>query len=257
MTALAHSGYMAQRHVRNLVRQPWWIMITLAQPIIWLLLYGALFKRIIEIPGFGSDSYLDFLTPGILVMTAFFSSGWSGMGVIEDLNRGVIDRFLVTPASRVALIAGIMIQLAVVSLIQSAIIVVLAFAMGAHFPGGLLGLGALVVVSMLLGTGVAGLSCALALLLRKEESVIAASNLVLLPLMFLSSVFMAKNLMPDWMQTAAAYNPVNWTVEAGREALAAAPDWAFVLVRGGWLTIFAIACSWVAIRAFRTYQRSV
>jgi ABC-2 type transport system permease protein len=256
-TTVAHSAYMAQRHVRSLFRQPWWILITLAQPVIWLLLYGALFRRIVEIPGFGSSSYLDYLTPGILVMTAFFTSGWSGMGLINDIDRGVIARFLVTPASRFSLIAGVMIQLTIVSLIQSAIIVTLGALLGAHYPGGLPGIAVLVGCSILLGTGVAGLSNGLALLLRREESVIAASNLVLLPLMFLSSVFMAKNLMPDWMQSIAAVNPVDWTVEAGRQALTAAPDWGFVLVRAGWLAVFAIACAWLATRAFRAYQRSV
>ena len=91
---LTHSWFMTTRHLRNLARQPWWIAITLVQPIIWLLLFGAVFKATADIPGFAADSYVDFLTPGIVVMTAAFAGGWAGMGVIEDLNRGVIVRFL-------------------------------------------------------------------------------------------------------------------------------------------------------------------
>ena len=73
------------------------------QPIIWLLLFGALFEKVVEIPGFTSDNYLTFLAPGVVVMTALFASGWAGMPVIEDLDRGVMDRFLVTPgAARLA-----------------------------------------------------------------------------------------------------------------------------------------------------------
>jgi ABC-2 type transport system permease protein len=91
MTTLTHSWFMTMRHLRNLARQPWWIAITLVQPVIWLLLFGAVFKATADIPGFVADSYIDYLTPGIVVMTGAFAGGWAGMGVIEDLNRGVID----------------------------------------------------------------------------------------------------------------------------------------------------------------------
>ena len=81
--------------------------MTLVQPVIWLLLFGSLFEVVSTSPASATDYYIEFLAPGIVVMTAFFSAGWSGMPLIEDLDRGVIDRLLVTPASRVALlIAG-------------------------------------------------------------------------------------------------------------------------------------------------------
>ena len=86
--------------MRNLVRQPIWIALILIQPMFWLLLYSQLFRRVVDLPGFGTDSYVDFLTPGIAMMTAFFSGTWAGMGTIEDLDRGVVERFLATPARR-------------------------------------------------------------------------------------------------------------------------------------------------------------
>ena len=86
------------------------------------------------------DSYVDYLTPGIVVMTAAFAGGWAGMGVIEDLNRGVVDRFLVSPVARPALISGRLVQLAIVSLVQSLIVRLLGLAVGARFPGGATGL---------------------------------------------------------------------------------------------------------------------
>jgi ABC-2 type transport system permease protein len=256
-TLVRHSWYMTWRHLRNLFRQPAWIAISLAQPIVWLLLYGALFRKIVEIPGFGAGSYVDFLTPGIVVMTCLFSAGWSGMGIIEDMDRGVVDRFLVTPVSRGALIWGRIIQLGLVAVIQSAIIIVLGLIIGAHFPGGFAGIVALVVGSVLLGSGFGALSNAIALLSRKEETMIAASNFILLPLTFLSSVFMAQALMPQWMQDVAAYNPVNWAVQAGRGALQSDPDWAGVLWRLLWLAVFAAVSGMLATRAFRAYRRSV
>jgi ABC-2 type transport system permease protein len=199
---------LSARHLRNLARQPWWIAITLVQPVIWLLLFGAVFKATADIPGFVADSHVDFLTPGIVVMTAAFAGGWAGMGVIEDLNRGVIDRFLIA-------------------------------------------------CSALLGGSLGALSNGMALLARKEETVIAASTFVLLPLTFLSSAFMQRDLVPGWIQSVARYNPVEWTVQAGREALTATPDWGLVLSRAALLAILCAVCTWLATRAFHTYQRSI
>ena len=107
MTAIAQSMYMTRRHTRTLLRQPWFVAITLVQPIIWLLLFGTLFRSVTEIPGFATTaSYLDYLVPGVVVMTALFSSGWSGMGLIDDMERGLMDRFLVAPLHRSAVIVG-------------------------------------------------------------------------------------------------------------------------------------------------------
>jgi ABC-2 type transport system permease protein len=253
----ADSWFMTVRHLRNLFRQPAWIAISLIQPIVWLLLYGALFRKIVEIPGFGANSYIDFLTPGIVVMTCLFSAGWSGMGLIDDIDRGVVDRFLVSPASRGSLISGRLIQGAMVGVVQAAIIIVLGLIVGATYPGGIAGLAMLTLCAVLLGTAIGALSNAVALLSRREETMIAVSNFVLLPLTFLSSVFMAQALMPTWMQSVAKYNPVNWAVQAGREALAAHGDWSIVLSRTGYLVIFTVVCTWLATRAFRVYQRSI
>ena len=258
MTAtLAHSWFMTKRHLMNLLRQPAWILISLIQPIVWLLLYGALFRRIVELPGFGNGSYVDFLTPGIVVMTALFSAGWSGMGLIDDISHGVIDRFLVSPVRPSALIWGRLIQGGIVAVVQSAIILILALIIGATFPGGFVGVVVLVVAADFLGIAIGGLSNALAILARREETMVAASNFVLLPLTFLSSVFMAPSLMPGWMQAVARYNPVDWAVVAGRQALLVTPDWGIIWPRMLALFAFLVICSWVAARAFRVYQRSI
>jgi ABC-2 type transport system permease protein len=109
---------------------------------------------------------------------------------------------------------------------------------------------------MLLAAPFAALSNALALLVRKPESVIGASNFILMPLMFLSPILMAKNVMPDWIRSVSRFNPVNWSVEAAREALAEHTDWNFVLLRIGCLLAFAAISAALATRAFRAYQRS-
>ena len=122
MTTMRHGVWMMQRHLLNLWRQPIWIAVTLVQPVIWLLLYGALFKSVTRIPGFHSTSYIQFLTPGIVVMSALFSAGWSGMAVIDDIDKGILDRFLVSPVVRGSLILGRLLNGAVIIVVQSLII---------------------------------------------------------------------------------------------------------------------------------------
>lgn len=254
--ALAQTRSMTIRHLRELWRQPWYVAITLVQPVIWLLLFGALFKRVVEIPGFGGD-YVDFLTPGIVVMTAIFTAGWAGMAVIEDLDRGVMDRFLVSPVSRGSLIAGRLGMNAVTIAIQSAIVIALGLAVGARFPGGVPGVLVLVLGSVLLASAVGSLSIGLALVARQEETVIGAVQMVILPTTFLSAVLMKQELAPGWVQDVARFNPVNWAVDAGRAGLGASVDWGLVTSRLGLLALLAVVCGWVATRAFRAYQRSV
>ena len=106
MNAVRQTWQVTLRGMRVLIRQPAFLGITLTQPIIWLLLFGALFKAVTRIPGFHGGSYIDFLTPGIVVMLAVSSAGWTGMGFIEDINGGVMDRMLVSPVWRGALNAG-------------------------------------------------------------------------------------------------------------------------------------------------------
>ena len=106
-------------------------------------------------------------------MTAMFNSAWSGMALIEDLNRGVTARFLVTPVRREALIAGRIVKEAVVVVIQSLIIVALALIVGATFPGGAAA-SVLFVVSALLGATFGALSNGFALIMRQEEALIGA-----------------------------------------------------------------------------------
>lgn len=258
MTAITQTAYVTTRHLRYMWRQPWFVMMALVQPVIWLLLFGALFKNVAQIPGFStSASYLDYLVPGVLVMTALFSCGWSGMSIIEDLNRSIMDRFLTTPIHRSALIAGLNAYELVSLGVQAAIIGGLAWLLGAHFDGGLLGFAALAGCAMLVGATVAAISDGMALMLRQRESVIGINTLLTLPLTFLSAAFMPLNLVPDWIATVAKFNPVNWAVEAGRAALAANPDWSFVLPRMGGLLVVAVVATWFGTWAFRSYQRSI
>jgi len=243
------------RYLRQLYRQPAVIGITLTQPIIWLLLFGALFKKVIEIPGFGAGNYISYLTPGVVIMTALFSSSWTGMSYIEDSDAGIMDRFLTAPVSRGALIGANLAYQAVTTVVQSAVIIALGWGLGASFPGGAGGIAALIGVSVLIALAMAGLSNGLALLSGQRETLIAASTTIVLPLTFLSGAFLSLRVVPGWIAGVARFNPVNWAASAGRIAIGAHPPWATVASYSGLLAIAVIATAAMSTWTLRACQR--
>jgi ABC-2 type transport system permease protein len=257
MTAARQTWQVTLRGIRVLIRQPAYLGMTLTQPIIWLLLFGALFKAITKIPGFHGGSYINFLTPGIVVMLAVSSAGWTGMGFIEDIAGGVMDRELASPVWRGALNAGTVIYAALVVALQTGLIVLLALALGANYVGGVGGVLLLILVAALLAATFASLSNGIAVLARQREALIGAVTFVLLPLTFLSTALMQQSLVPGWIRTVAKFNPVNWAVEAGRSAAMSHIDWGLVAGRLGLLAALTLISALLATRAFARYQRSL
>lgn len=256
MIALRQTGQVFLRNLRSLLRQPAYLLITLIQPVVWLLLFGALFKSVADIPGF-HGTYIDFFTPGVVVMLAVFSAGWTGMGAVDDIKGGVMDRMLATPIWRQALNAGAVLWTAVQVMIQAILIVILALILGANFQGGVIGVIVMILVGGLLASVVASFSNAVGLVGRQRETVIGVVSFFQLPLTFLSTGMMQKSLMPHWMATVAKYNPVNWAVEAGRSAAMQHTDWGLVGERVALLVALTLVAGFIASRTFARYQRSL
>jgi ABC-2 type transport system permease protein len=250
-------GALTARMVRALLRHPALLAITLVQAVVWLPLFGSLFRGVSAIPGFGGGDYIDYLTPGVATMSVLFSAGWAGIRFIDDMESGVMERLLASPTRRWALVGSMLVYQALLVAVQVSIVALLGWAMGAHYHSGILGVLVMIVLAMTLSSIVAALSGALALVVRRREALIAAGNLLVLPLTFLSSAMMPTRLLPDWIHAVSAYNPANWAVTGSRTALSANPDWVSVL--GYFLVLFSLAgfASTVAVRAFRAYLRSL
>src|ERR1041384_4785254 len=237
MSMLRHTWFMTVRQARNLAREPIWIALLLVQPMVWLVLYGQLFKNVTRLGGVGTGSYITFLAPGIVVMNAFFGATWSGMSMINDLDHKVVERFLATPASRLSLVLSQIVRSALTAAIQAVVILVVALALGVHVRTGLLGWLAIIVAAILVNSAFAGISQAIALLTRREATMIAVANFIGLPLLFLSTTMIARAQMPGWMQTAAKFNPVDWGVRAAREVVLPGTSWGTV----GWHLLLLLA----------------
>jgi len=252
---LADTWHLLVRHIRTTIRIPIWIAVTLIQPVIWLTLYGQLFRRVVEIPGFESGSYIQFLTPGVVIMTALFGSAWSGMGILDDLTDGVMDRLLATPVHRASLMTARVLHAALTVAVQSVLILAFGLLLGARVNGGVVGIVSILVLASLLGSGFSALSNGLALVTRREETLIAIINFFGLPLTFLSTAFITSILMPDWIRFIARGNPVNWAVDAARFSMLG-QNWSGVAWRMLLLAFFALASIALATRAFRAYRRA-
>ena len=255
---LSDTWYLTVRRLRALGRQPFVLGMGAIQPVIWLFLFGELFHKVIDIPGFGyQGSYLAYLIPGIVAMNAMSGNMWAGMSTIDEIDRGTLNRFLVTPASRLAIMNASVAEQAVSTVVQTLIIVLLGLAGGASYPGGAAGIAVLTAAAVLVGVFWGALSNMTGMLSRSREAIIGVYTLFMLPLMFLSSAFMQPSFLPGWMQAIAARNPLNWEVQIGRDAIAASTDWSAVAVRAGGLLALALLAVAISVRTFRNYAKNV
>ena len=253
---LRQTGWMIVRQLRNLAREPIWIVMMVVQPIVWLVLYGQLFSRVGPLRG-GADTYIEFLAPGIICMNSFFGGSWAGMAMITDLDRHVVDRFLAAPASRFAIILSQVVRAGITAVLQALLLLVLGLALGVRVHGGALGWVVVFLAAALLAMAFAGLSHGIALLVRTQASMIAAANFIGLPLMFISSILIPQTAMPHWIEVASRFNPVNWGVRAARNAVLSGSHWG---ATGGYLLALLAAVATTSLFAtwcFRSYQRSI
>jgi len=257
VSSLRDTWFMVGRQARNLMREPIWIALLLIQPLVWLLLYGQLFKNVTHLGGFGTSSYITFLAPAIVVMNAFFGATWSGMAMIQDLDRDVIERFLTTPVRRSSLVVSQIVRSAITAAIQATIIIAVSYFLGVRSSQGLLGVLVVILAGVLVNSAFAGMSQGIALLTRKEATMIAVANFIGLPLLFLSSTLLAAKQMPQWMQTVAKFNPVNWGVVMAREAILPGTDWTVVVTRGLALFALTLVMASFATWTFRAYRRTL
>lgn len=253
MSYLRDTWYLLWRHIVTTVRIPIWLVVTIVQPMIWLLLYGQLFRRVVEIPGFDSGSYIQFLTPGVVIMTALFGAAWSGMGIISDLNEGIMDRLLATPVRPSAIVTAAVLHAVLTGLLQATIILGMSIVLGARIPGGIGGALLILLMAALLSGGLAFLSNGIALVTRREETLISVANFFGTPLLFLSTAFMAADLMPGWIRAVARFNPVNWAIDASRAAMAGT-DWTVVMQNTALLIGFVLLGGVLAMLGLRNYR---
>jgi ABC-2 type transport system permease protein len=179
------------------------------------------------------------------------------MAMVSDLDRDVIPRFLATPVSRVSLVVSQIVRSALTALIQGIVILLVSLAWGVLVPAGAAGWAVVLIAAMLMNSAFAGISQGLALLTRKEATMIAIANFIGLPLFFLSSTLISLRQMPQWMQELSKFNPVNWGVVSAREVVLPGTAWDAVGVHLALLLGLTVLTAAFATWTFRVYQRQL
>src|SRR5690348_2387232 len=204
--------------LRVMLRNPAWVFFGLFQPICYMLLFAPLLKNLVGVPGFPGGGAYNVFTPGLMMMMAIFGTGFAGFTVIGQLREGVIERWRVTPVSRLAMMIG-MISVSLLNLLaQTALLLGIGLLLGFRPDAG--GLLLLVILLLLGGLMMASCSYAVALLLKNESGLAAAVNLVALPLLLLSGIMLPLSFAPDVLRKIANANPFAYAVTASRALVA-------------------------------------
>jgi ABC-2 type transport system permease protein/oleandomycin transport system permease protein len=212
--AIEESLLIAKRNMVSLLRRPDIVTFIFVQPIIFLLMFIYVFGGAIEIPGL---PYTDFAMPGIILATLIFDAPATALGLNEDLSKGILDRFRSLPISRIAVLLGRIMSDAVRAGVVTMIIVVIGYAVGFRFYGGLGDAALMLLISWLFAVSIGWASAIIGLAVPSPEAVQAAVFTAIFPLVFVSSIYVPVQSMPGWLQPIAQYNPISIVADAGRE----------------------------------------
>ena len=217
---------LTRRLFIQLQRRPSTLIAGIIQPLMWLILFGALFQNAPK-GLFGETlNYAQFLGAGVIVFTAFAGALNAGLPVMFDREFGFLNRLLVAPlVSRFSIVLASAIYIVTLSLIQTSVIVAAGAVLGAGLPG-IAGLSIITLIVLLLVLGVTGLSLGLAFALPGHIELIAVIFVTNLPLLFASTALAPLSFMPTWLQVVASLNPLSYAIEPIRY-LYLHQDWAF------------------------------
>lgn len=255
MTLLSDTWYLFIRYLRKLMRNPILLFFSLFQPIIFLLLFTQLFSKFANIPGFPASSYLLFATPGILLQNAFGSALQSGTSIVLDIDSGFLQKMLVTPVRRSAILLGRLSSDAFRVVVQSIIILALAYALGASVVTGIVGILLMLAIIAFFGLAWSGISLAIGLKTRSSETVFAIGGFLTFPLLFMSTALTPQGLMPDWIQTVSTFNPISYTVDAVRVLMVNGYTWDKIITTFGVIGLIAAVTLGTTLYQFRKVVR--
>jgi ABC-2 type transport system permease protein len=224
----------AMRHLRAVPRSPELLLFATVQPIMFVLLFVYVFGGSIEIPGLPPDAYVQYLVPGIFAQTMVFNSAFTGVGVADDLSKGIIDRLRSLPMYQPAVLIGRTVSDTARNLLTFAVMFTVGFAVGFRVTGGLVGgVGATL---LLLGFSYAfsWIQAYIGLSVGSVEAANSAGFIWMFPLTFVSSAFVSPEKMPSWLQPIAEANPFTKLTNASRALYNGLDPGNDVWIAGAW-----------------------
>jgi len=212
---VTHAFAVANAEFVKLKHDPLELLMRAVQPILWLVIFGNVMGRIRGM-SVGTINYQDFLAPGILAQSVLFAALFYGISAIWERDLGIVHRYLVSPASRTAILLGKQVSASIRGLSQAAIIYVIALVMGlgiSFHPLKIAG----VVMLISLGSGLfANLSLIIACIVKTRERFMGIGQVITMPIFFVSNAIYPLDLMPGWIRGLAGANPLTYEVDGLR-----------------------------------------
>jgi ABC-2 type transport system permease protein len=246
---------------RNLfknVRTPMLLIASVAQPLVWLVMFSQTFSKLADTPllrDLGYRSYVAFLLPGMMVLAILFTALQSGLAMVSDIDSGMLDKLRVSPISRFSILLGRVLADAVTMLAQGSVVLVAGTLLGARVETGWLGTFGMLASVLLLGIVWASLANLIALWSRNAELTMVAGVFLALPALFLSSAFLPLRLQPEWVQTVARFNPASYVIDVGQSLTSIGNDWGQDVRMLVALAVAAVLLMPATVAAFRATTR--
>lgn len=245
--AVSDTLTITRRNLLVWMRVPAYLVFTVIQPVIFVLMFRYVFGGAIPVKG----GYVNFLIPGIVAQTAAFASFGTAIALAMELKKGVIDRLRSMPMARSAVLAGRLVADTGRMTVTILIIIGVGYAVGFRFLNGFLPAVAMILLAIVFGVAICCISAFTGLAIGDEESVQAFGLIWLFPLTFLSSAFVPIATMPGWLQAFANNQPVTYVVDTMRALALGGPVAASLWKSVAWLAGIFIVFLPLAVRAYR------
>jgi ABC transporter DrrB family efflux protein len=246
--ALQHALIVARRNLLQVRGNPQLLVFLLIQPVLFVLLFVYVFGG--AIAG-SSRQYVQFVIPGIIVQTVVFATAITGIGLNEDVSKGIVDRFRSLPIARSAVLAGRILADAVRLVATIAVILLVGMLLGFRITSSPLAALAGLLLVIAFGMALSWVAAFIGLSVRNPETAQSAGFLWMFPLTFASSVFAPPQTMPGWLQPFVRVNPITVATDTLRGLLLGGPVLAPVLKTLAWIVVLTVIFAPLAIRQYR------
>lgn len=250
--------YVCWRDMKRFLSQKSRILMTLVQPLIWLVLMGNMMSGMTNNPYgarmLGVKNYIDFMTPGVMIMTALFSGTFCGFSLVWDRRFGFLNKMLAAPISRMAIPVGKMTATSLQITLQVIIIGIISLIMGVTFSSGVLGFLLIAIIAGIFSFAMAGVSLSIAVFFKTLEGLHPILNFLTMPLMFMSNAIFPKAAMPNWMKIISDWNPLTYAITPMRTLVV--EGWVLEKIIPGLVITFGFAFVMVLVSTWQ-FKRSI
>ncbi|MEK0318509.1 MAG: ABC transporter permease [Nitrosopumilus sp.] len=227
------------------------VIIRLIQPVVWIIVIGNTFagtQPLIQAVGFDGE-YIEFMTPGVIILTAIFTSIFGGVNTLWDRRYGFMNKALTSPISRSSIALGKMLAISLIAALQASLIIGIAFAIGVSFPNFIVIVPIMAIV-ILFSLGFSGISVMVAATAKSQETFWGIINFLGMPLFMISPALFPLELLPDWLAVAAKLNPVTYTILLIRGLMTGVTEGVSPVLSIGIISVFVLVMVGLASYVF-------